>query len=124
MFDCKKRESRKNIFTLDLHVVRHLDVTEPPARLPQAGQGVSVQLTGLYDDQPQVWGGAVGRVPGGQDGQGQHPGVLRHLHRDHGAPHTGGGHCGVTRDPAGDILTWSRDLSVPSHYWLPQEIRE
>ena len=120
----QKRENRKDIFTLDLHVVGHLDDAEPPARLPQAGQGVGVQLTGLYDDQPQVGGGAVGRVPGVQDGESQHPGVLRHLRRDHGAPHTGGGHCLVTRDPAGDILTWSRDLSVPSHYWLPQEIRE
>lgn len=95
----------ERISTHDLHVVRHLDVAEPPARLPQAGQGVVVQLAGLYDDQPEVGGGAPGGVPGLQDGPGQHPGVLSHLHRDHGAPHTGGGHSLVTRDPAGDSLT-------------------
>ena len=80
----------ERISTQDLHVVRHLNVAEPPARLPQAGQGDGVQLAWLYDDQSEVGGGALVSVPGLQDGQGQHPGVLGHLHCDHGAPHTGG----------------------------------
>ena len=45
------------------HGVRHLHVTQTPARILQPGQGGLVQTGRLYDDQPQVGKGVSG-VPG------------------------------------------------------------